>query len=92
MTDTARKKSSHSPISIFRRLKALPNYTAGSPTRRATSAILSRLSGTPSEYRACVDKAIADAVAIVNRPLLSQYHQLRTKGDKAGLVQLAKAQ
>ena len=44
------------------------------------------------EYRACVDKAIADAVAIVNRPLLTQYHQLRTKGDKAGIVQLAKAQ
>jgi UrcA family protein len=41
--------------------------------------------------RACVDKAIADAVANVNRPLLSQYHQLHTKGDKVGLVQLAKA-
>jgi hypothetical protein len=27
----------------------------------------------------------------INRPLLSQYHQLRSKGDKAGLVQLAKA-
>jgi UrcA family protein len=46
----------------------------------------------PTEYRICVDKAIADAVAIVNRPLLSEYHQLRTKGDRAGLVQLAKAQ
>jgi UrcA family protein len=46
----------------------------------------------PTEYRTCVNKAIADAVTIVNRPLLSQYHQLRTKGDKAGLVQLAKAQ
>lgn len=45
----------------------------------------------PHAYKACVDKAIADAVAKVNRPLLSQYHQLRTKGDKAGLVQLAKA-
>jgi UrcA family protein len=45
----------------------------------------------PQAYRACVDKAIADAVEKVNRPLLSQYHQLRTKGDKAGLVQLAKA-
>jgi UrcA family protein len=43
------------------------------------------------KHRACVDKAIADAVASVNRPLLSQYHQLHTKGDKAGLVQLAKA-
>jgi UrcA family protein len=45
----------------------------------------------PQKYRACVDKAIADAVAKVNRPLLSQYHQLHTRGDKAGLVQLAKA-
>jgi UrcA family protein len=45
----------------------------------------------PEKYHACVDKAIADAVAKVNRPLLTQYHQLRTKGDKAGLVQLAKA-
>jgi UrcA family protein len=45
----------------------------------------------PQEYRACVDKAIADAVAKVNRPLLSQYHQLHTNGDNAGLVQLAKA-
>jgi UrcA family protein len=43
------------------------------------------------QYHACVDKAIADAVANVNRPLLSQYHQLHTKGDKVGLVQLAKA-
>jgi UrcA family protein len=42
-------------------------------------------------HRTCMDKAIADAVASVNRPLLSQYHQLRTKGDRAGLVQLAKA-
>lgn len=45
----------------------------------------------PAEHQACVDKAIANAVATVNRPLLSQYHQLRTKGDRAGLVQLAKA-
>jgi UrcA family protein len=43
------------------------------------------------EGQACVDKAVDDAVARVNRPLLSQYHQLRSKGDKAGLVQLAKA-
>ena len=45
----------------------------------------------PTNYKACVDQATADAVAIVNRPLLTQYHQLRIKGDKAGLVQLAKA-
>jgi UrcA family protein len=43
------------------------------------------------EGQACVNKAVDDAVARLNRPLLSQYHQLRSKGDKAGLVQLAKA-
>jgi UrcA family protein len=41
-------------------------------------------------HRACMDKAITDAVTSVNRPLLSRYHQLRTKGDTAGIVQLAK--
>ena len=43
------------------------------------------------EGEACVRKATDDAVASVNSPLLSQYYQLRIKGDKAGLVQLAKA-
>ena len=43
------------------------------------------------EGQACVNKAIDDAVAHVNLPLLSRYHQLRNKGDKAGLVQLANA-
>jgi UrcA family protein len=38
----------------------------------------------------CVSKAIEDAVARVNSPLLTQYFQLRSKRDKAGLVQLAK--
>jgi UrcA family protein len=41
-----------------------------------------------ARHNACMDKAIADAVASVNRPLLSQYHQLRTQGDKTP-VQLA---
>jgi UrcA family protein len=43
------------------------------------------------EGQACVNKAVDDAVVRLNRPLLSQYHHLRSKGDKAGLVQLAKA-
>jgi UrcA family protein len=43
------------------------------------------------EGDACVRKAINDAVAHVNAPLLTQYSQLRSKGDKAALVQLAKA-
>jgi UrcA family protein len=42
------------------------------------------------EGEACVTKAINDAVAGVNAPLLTQYNQLRNKGDKAGPVQLAK--
>jgi UrcA family protein len=43
------------------------------------------------EGEACVRKAVDDAVARVHVPLLTQYHELRSKGDKAGLVQLAKA-
>jgi UrcA family protein len=43
------------------------------------------------EGEACVNKAVNDAVVRVNAPLLTQYTQLRSKGDKAGLVQLAKA-
>jgi UrcA family protein len=43
------------------------------------------------EGEACVHKAVNDAVARVDAPLLTQYSQLRSKGDKAGLVQLAKA-
>ena len=42
------------------------------------------------EGQACVHKAINDAVARVNAPVLTQYSQLHSKGDKAGLVQLAK--
>ena len=42
------------------------------------------------EGEACVHKAVNDAVARVDAPLLTQYSQLRSKGDKAGLVQLAK--
>jgi UrcA family protein len=49
----------------------------------------SRVLGLMEKHRACVNQAVADAVASINRPLLSQYHQLRTKGDKAALVQLA---
>jgi UrcA family protein len=52
---------------------------------------VSREMWVAKKHRACMDKAIVDAVASVDRPLLSQYHNLRTKGDKAGLVRLAKA-
>jgi UrcA family protein len=42
------------------------------------------------EGEACVNKAVNEAVARVNVPLVTQYNQLRTNGDKSGLVQLAK--
>jgi UrcA family protein len=40
---------------------------------------------------ACVRKAVTDAVARVNSPLLTQYSQQHCKGDRVGLVQLANA-
>jgi UrcA family protein len=43
------------------------------------------------EGQACVNKAISDAVARVNAPLLTQYGQPHSKGDKTGFEQLAKA-
>jgi UrcA family protein len=43
------------------------------------------------EGEACVQKAVNDAIVRVDAPLLTQYNQLRSKGDRAGLVQLAKA-
>lgn len=43
------------------------------------------------EGKACVNKAVNDAVARVHAPLLSQYHQLRSNSDKTGPTQLAKA-
>jgi UrcA family protein len=39
---------------------------------------------------ACTQKAVNDAVGRVDAPLLTRYSQLHSKGDKAGLVQLAK--
>jgi UrcA family protein len=44
-----------------------------------------------SEQRACVTKAIEDAVADINRPLLSEYHRLQTKG-RIRTVKLAEAE
>jgi UrcA family protein len=43
------------------------------------------------EGQACVNKAVNDAVARINAPVLTQYSQLRSKSDKAGLTQLANA-
>ena len=44
-----------------------------------------------SEHRACISKAIDDAVAAVNRPLLSEYHRSHDKGHLR-VVKLAEAQ
>jgi UrcA family protein len=43
------------------------------------------------EGEACVNKAVNDAVARVNAPLLTQYSELRSKSAQAGVVQLAKS-
>jgi UrcA family protein len=43
------------------------------------------------EGQACVRKAIDDAVARVDVPLLTQYNDLRSKANKAALMQLAKS-
>ncbi len=59
--------------------------------RRVCDPFESREMWDAKKQRACMDKAVADAVASVNRPLLSQYHRLRINGDRAGLAQLAKA-
>ena len=41
---------------------------------------------------ACMAKAIGAAIATVNSPLLTQYHRLRSKGDRVGLALLARVQ
>ena len=51
----------------------------------------SREMGVAEKYRECMTKALTEAVANVNRPLLSQIHQSHSKTDKAGSIQLAKA-
>ena len=55
----------------------------------ACNSLQSRDIGIAAKYRACMQHAVADAVASVNRPLLSQYHESRTNGGKAGPIQLA---
>jgi UrcA family protein len=63
--------------------------------RRAAAVVCSPLDSPTLQfafqYRACVDHAIAGAVASVNRPMLSQYHESRTRGDKTAVGQLARA-
>ena len=68
-------------ITVYGRIRQAANVVCESLDSRVLELI--------EKHRACVNHAVADAVASINRPLLSQYHQLRTKGDKAALVQLA---
>jgi UrcA family protein len=68
-------------MTVYRRIRQAANAVCES--------LDSRVLGLVEKHRACVNQAIADAVASVNRPLLSQYHQLRSKGDKGAVVQLA---
>jgi UrcA family protein len=56
---------------------------------RVCEPLQSRQMELAANHHACMDQAVADAVAKVNRPMLSQYHQQRTNG--AGLVRLAQA-
>jgi UrcA family protein len=51
----------------------------------------SRDMGLVKKYKACVGKAVADAVATVNRPLLTQYDQSHPTGETSRPAQFAKA-
>jgi UrcA family protein len=42
--------------------------------------------GRRAEYQACTEKAITDAVANVNSPLLTQHHLLQSKGNRVGFA------
>jgi UrcA family protein len=55
------------------------------------NSLRSRDLGIAAQYRACVAQAITNAVASVDRPLVSQYHESRTKGINAAHVQLVRA-
>ena len=70
-----------------KQLYARLRYAAKVVCRPLESAYLWRT----NQYETCMSKAIADAVASVDRPLLSQYHQERTKSNKAHNIEFAKA-
>jgi UrcA family protein len=55
------------------------------------NSLRSRDLGIAAKYQACVAQAIANAVASVDRPLVSQYHESRTQSTKAAYVQLVRA-
>jgi UrcA family protein len=51
----------------------------------------SRSVGMAGRHQKCVKNAIAGAVTSVGSPMLSQYSESRTSGEKAAMTQLAKA-
>jgi UrcA family protein len=59
--------------------------------RTVCNSLQSRDLPMAAKYEACVQAAVTDAVASVNRPLLTQYHELRTNGDKTTFAKFAKA-
>ncbi len=59
--------------------------------RAVCDPLQSRELALAAKYHACVDQAVTSAVASVNSPMLSEYHQLRTKGEKVSRLQLATA-
>lgn len=63
--------------------------------RKAAATVCSPLESRDltiaAPYRACVAHAIAEAVANVGSPTLSQFHESHIQGDKAAMAQLAKA-
>jgi UrcA family protein len=64
--------------------------------RRAAGVVCAPLESAnlriAAKHRSCMDTAIADAVAKVNRPLLTQYHESHFRGEKTRSLQLAKAE
>jgi UrcA family protein len=63
--------------------------------RRAAAIVCSPLDsptlGLAVQYKVCVNHAIAGAVASVDSPMLSQYHESHTTGVKTAVAQLARA-
>jgi UrcA family protein len=59
--------------------------------RAVCDPLESRDMGLAKKYKACVDKALADAVATVNRPLLTQYDQSYATRETRRPAQFAKA-
>jgi UrcA family protein len=62
---------------LYSRLRHAAGIVCGS--------LQSRVLTMDVQYRACTHDAVAAAVAGISRPILSQYYESRTKGDKTAL-------